>query len=213
MARPTFCAMKKIKSLVSNFFKMSRVPGKDKKPDIGDIYRESLKAHKEYEACLTTTIYGDTYLNPEKCKARGFDPIKAFEEEEERADLSLEWIERTTKEKGFRAGFQEWFDKAPQEFVNKDPKSLSYFDDLDHSPKKGNESGKKLSKEKIRSLLNKASHLVDCKIRLDDGINVKIVKVISAKMGKDGVFLEVEEKVGDELKYYEIMYQQDMVRL
>ena len=67
--------------------------------------------------------------------------------------------------------------------------------------------------QKIRSLLYKASHLVDCKIKLDDGLQVKIVKVIIAKMGKDGVFLEVEEKVGDELKYYEIMYQQDMVRL
>jgi hypothetical protein len=44
--------------------------------DIGDINRESLEAYKEYEACLTTTMYGDTYLDPEKCKARGFDPIK-----------------------------------------------------------------------------------------------------------------------------------------
>ncbi|CAG8613649.1 16737_t:CDS:2, partial [Funneliformis caledonium] len=121
----------------------------------------------------------------------------AFEKEEERANLSLEWIERMTKEKGFRVRFQEWLDKVLQEFVNKDLKSMSYFDDLDHSPKKG----------------NKSSHLVDCKIRLNDEINVKIVKVISAKIGKDGVFLEVEEKVGDELKYYDIMYQQDMVRL
>jgi hypothetical protein len=48
---------------------------------------------------------------------------------------------------------------------------------------------------------------VDCKIKLDDGV---CVKVISAKIDKDGVFLEVEEKVGDELEYYEIMYQQDM---
>ncbi|PKY43829.1 hypothetical protein RhiirA4_457920 [Rhizophagus irregularis] len=55
---------------------MSHVSGKDKKLDIGDIYRDSLKASEEYEACLTTTIYGDTYLDPEKCKARGFDPIK-----------------------------------------------------------------------------------------------------------------------------------------
>ena len=67
--------------------------------------------------------------------------------------------------------------------------------------------------QKIRSLLNKASVLVDCKIKLDEGFRVKIVKVISAKMVKDGVFLEVEEKVGDEFKCYEVMYQQDMVRL
>jgi hypothetical protein len=51
---------------------------------------------------------------------------------------------------------------------------------------------------------------VDCKIKLDDGV---CVKVISAKMDKDGVFLEVEGKVEDELVYYEIMYQQDMIRL
>jgi hypothetical protein len=67
--------------------------------------------------------------------------------------------------------------------------------------------------QKIRSLLSKASHFVDCKVKLDDGVCVKVVKVISAKMDKDGVFLEVEEKVGDELEYYEIMYQQDMIRL
>ena len=58
--------------------------------------------------------------------------------------------------------------------------------------------------------MSKASYLVDCKIKLDDGV---CVKVISAKIDKDGVFLEVEEKVGDELEYYEIMYQQDMIRL
>ena len=45
-------------------------------PDISDLYRESEKAYAEYDACLTTTIYGETYLDPEKCKARGFDPIK-----------------------------------------------------------------------------------------------------------------------------------------
>jgi hypothetical protein len=32
-------------------------------------------------------------------------------------------------------------------------------------------------------------------------------------MNKDGVFLVVEEKVGDKLEYYEIIYQQDMVGL
>ncbi|KAF0452771.1 hypothetical protein F8M41_001880 [Gigaspora margarita] len=120
---------------------MSRVPGNDKKPDIGDIYRESQKAYEEYDACLTTTIYGETYLDPEKCKARGYDPVKAFEEEEERIKLSAEWIERTTKEKGFRAQFQEFLAKAPPEYVNKDLKFLDY------SPKKGNKSDKKLSKK------------------------------------------------------------------
>ena len=45
-------------------------------PDIGDLYRESEKAYEEYDACLTTTIYGDTYLDPKKCKVRDFDPIK-----------------------------------------------------------------------------------------------------------------------------------------
>ena len=54
---------------------------------------------------------------------------------------------------------------------------------------------------------------MDCKIKFDDGVCVKVVKVISVKMDKDGVFLKVEEKVGDELEYYEIMYQQDIVRL
>ncbi|CAG8762707.1 30459_t:CDS:2 [Gigaspora margarita] len=173
-------------------------------PDIGDIYRESQKAYEEYDACLTTTIYGETYLDPEKCKARGFDPIKASEEEEERTNLSMEWIERTTKEKGFRAQFQEFLAKVPQEYVNEDPKFLDY------PAKKGNKSDKKLSKKKIRTLLAKASYLVDRKIKLEDGL---YVKVIAVKMNNENVFLEVEEKVGDELEYYEIMYQQDMVGL
>jgi hypothetical protein len=50
--------------------------------------------------------------------------------------------------------------------------------------------------------------LDDRKIKLEDGFHVKVVGV---KMSNDGVFLEVEEKVGDKLEYYEIMYQQDMV--
>ena len=41
-----------------------------------DIGEEFIKASEEYRACLTTNIYGSTYLDPEKCKARGFDPIK-----------------------------------------------------------------------------------------------------------------------------------------
>jgi len=56
----------------------------------------------------------------------------------------------------------------------------------------------------------KASHLVDCRIKLEDGIDVK---VISVKMNKENVFLEVEEKVDNGLEYYEIEYQQDMVGL
>jgi hypothetical protein len=64
--------------------------------------------------------------------------------------------------------------------------------------------------QEICSLLNKAARLVDGEIKLDNGICVKVVKVM---MDKDGVFLEVEEKVEDGLEHYEIMYQQDMVRL
>jgi hypothetical protein len=49
------------------------------------------------------------------------------------------------------------------------------------------------------------------KIKHDDGLGVKFIKVISAKMNEEGVFLEVEEEVGAELEYYEIMYQEDIV--
>ncbi|RIA81531.1 hypothetical protein C1645_790231, partial [Glomus cerebriforme] len=202
---------------------MSRVSGKDKKPDIGDIYRESKKACEEYEACLTTTIYGDTYLDPEKCKARGFDPKKACEEEDERLKLGIEWIERTIKEKGFHAQFEKFLDKVPSKYASKDPKSLAYFDylddfpkkrnkrnknvnknseplacfnDLDDLPKEGNKRNKKLTKMKIRSLMVKASYLVSRKVKHDDELDIKFVKVISVKINEDGVFLEVKEKVG-----------------
>ncbi|CAG8486726.1 9138_t:CDS:2 [Funneliformis caledonium] len=38
------------------------------------------KKAEEYQACLITIIYGETYLDPEKFKARSFDLIKAIEE-------------------------------------------------------------------------------------------------------------------------------------
>ena len=47
---------------------------------------------------------------------------------------------------------------------------------------------------------------MDRKIKLEDGI---YVKVIAVKMNKDNVYLEVEDK----LERYEIMYQRDMVGL
>ncbi|CAG8483170.1 10693_t:CDS:2 [Paraglomus occultum] len=49
--------------------------------------------------------------------------------------------------------------------------------------------------------------------RRKGGRNGLYVKVIAVKMNKDNGFLEVEKKVGDELEYYEIEYQQDMVGL
>ncbi|RGB40744.1 hypothetical protein C1646_752968 [Rhizophagus diaphanus] len=132
----------------------------------------------------------------------------ALKEEEERTDLSGELIERTADEKGFSAMFQEFIDKAPPEYVNKDLKFSNCFDDFPKKKNKGNKSYKKLPIEKNRSLLVKASYLLNRKIKLEGGFHVKVVCVM---MSNDGVFLEVEEKVGDKLEYYEIMYQQDMV--
>ncbi|CAG8544802.1 7994_t:CDS:2 [Ambispora gerdemannii] len=133
-------------------------PNEAVKPDIGDIYRDSLKAYEEYDACLTITIYGETYLDPEKCKARGFDAIKAFEEEEERTKLSVEWIERTTKEKGFRVQFQEFLAKIRNLWI-------AWI-----TPQKA---------------IKKASYIVDHKIKFEDELYVKVVAV---KMNKDDVF-------------------------
>ncbi|CAG8491069.1 2592_t:CDS:2 [Paraglomus occultum] len=191
---------------------MSRVPGENEIPDIGDIYKDSLKASEEYHACLTTTIYGQKYLDPEKCKARNFDPIKEDEKQIERIHLSAKWIEKKNR-RDISSRTNAISFHSPQEFVNKNrnPKSLDCLDDSPITiPKKRNKSDKKPSTKKISSLLIKASHLVNHKIKLEDGL---YVKVIAAKMNKDNVFLEVEEKVGDELKYYEIEYQQDMVGL
>ncbi|CAG8508358.1 4747_t:CDS:2 [Paraglomus occultum] len=176
---------------------MSRVPGKRRK----------------VSACLTTTIYGQTYLDPEKCKARGFEPIKAAEEEIKGIHWA-EWIERRTEEIGFCAQFEEFLAKFPPEFVNKDrdPKSLDCLDDTP-IPKKRNKSDKKPStKISICEVffIDQSFTSVNHKIKLEDGF---YVKVIAVKMNKDNVFLEVEEKVGDKLEYYEIEYQQDMVGL
>ncbi|CAG8622116.1 16752_t:CDS:2 [Funneliformis mosseae] len=149
-------------------------------------------------------MYGDTYLDPEKCKAR-----EHLRKKKKGSICLWNGLKEQQKKKDFAFNSRNGLTK---QFVNKDPKSLVYFNDLDNSPKKGNKS-KKLSKKKIRSLLSKASHFVDCKVKLDDGVCVKVIKVNSTKMNKDSVFLEVEEKVGDELEYYEIMCQQDMIRL
>lgn len=58
--------------------------------------------------------------------------------------------------------------------------------------------------------MNKASYLLDRKIKLEDNLYVKVVAV---KMNNNDVYLEVEEKVGDQLEYFEIAYQQDMIGL
>ncbi|CAG8438286.1 8030_t:CDS:2 [Funneliformis caledonium] len=181
-------------------------------PTLRDFYNATQKKSEEYHACLTTTIYGETYLDPEKVKARGFDINEAIEVGNEMIRLSGEWFDKTTKEKGFHTMFKEFIDQAPPQFVNK-RSNFSSFDDLydfTKKEKKGNKNNKKLSKKKIRSLMNKASYLVGRKIKLEDKL---YVKVIAVKTNDDGVFLEVEEKVGDKLEYYEIMYQQDMVGL
>ncbi|RIA99456.1 hypothetical protein C1645_811490 [Glomus cerebriforme] len=133
--------------------------------DIGDIYRDSLKAYEEYEACLTTSIYDDTYLDQKNVK--------------------LEVLIQSTEEKGFRAMFQEFIAKIPPEYVNKDLKFSDCFDDFLKKENKGNKSYKKLSTKKIRSLLVKASYLIDHKIKLEDRLYVKVVAI---KMNKDGVF-------------------------
>ncbi|CAG8435116.1 7456_t:CDS:2 [Funneliformis mosseae] len=158
---------------------MSHVPEQDNQPTLRDFYNATQKKSEEYHACLTTTIYGETYLDPEKVKARGFDINEAIEVGNEMIRLSGEWFDKTTKEKGFHTMFKEFIDQALPQF-------------------------------KIRSLMNKASYLVGRKIKLEDKL---YVKVIAVKTNDDGVFLEVEEKVGDKLEYYEIMYQQDMVGL
>ncbi|CAI2190669.1 16031_t:CDS:2, partial [Funneliformis geosporum] len=105
-------------------------------------------------------------------------------EEEKRTDLSGEWIDRTTEEKGFRAMFQEFIAKAPPEYVNKD---LKLSDDFPKKENKGNKRCKKPSIKKICSLLIKASYLMDRKIKLEDRL---YVKVIAVKMSKDRIFLE-----------------------
>ena len=53
-----------------------------------------------------------------------------------------------------------------------------------------------------------ALYLVDHKIKLVGG---SYVKVITVKMNKEEVLLEVEKKVGDKLDYYEIPYQKELI--
>ncbi|CAG8624341.1 4466_t:CDS:2 [Funneliformis mosseae] len=163
---------------------MSNVLEQDNQQIIRDLYEATQKAAEEYQACCTTTIYGDTYLDPEKCKAR--DQLR---KNLKRIRLSAEWVDRTANEKGFLTMYKELIDQTPKQFVNKRP-NFSNFDGLDDFPKK-----------KIRSLMIKASYLVGRKIKLEDKL---YVKVIAVKMNDDGVFLEAEEKVGDKLEYYEI---------
>lgn len=69
-------ATKRVKTRTSQVSVGKAISNQDILPDIGDLYKDSLKTAKEYEACFTTTIYGESYLGPDKCKARGFDPIK-----------------------------------------------------------------------------------------------------------------------------------------
>ncbi|CAB4486119.1 uncharacterized protein OCT59_022241 [Rhizophagus irregularis] len=59
-----------------------------------------------YEACLMTNEYGETYLDPEKCKARNFDPVRASQEQRERISSYLEGLQETSKEKRWRVSFK-----------------------------------------------------------------------------------------------------------
>ena len=40
------------------------------------LVEASAEVHRNYDACMTTNEYGSTYLDPEKCKAINFDPLK-----------------------------------------------------------------------------------------------------------------------------------------
>ncbi|CAG8698038.1 4303_t:CDS:2, partial [Funneliformis caledonium] len=134
------------------------------------------KKAEECQDCLTTTIYGETYLVPEKVKAREESdwPRNGLIEQQMRKDFALCSRNLSINRKS----------------------NFSNFDDLDDFPKKekkGNKNNKKLSK----------------KLHILWAVQSNFKKIIcQSRCRKDGVFLEVEEKVGDKLEYYEIMYQQ-----
>lgn len=46
------------------------------KKDFGSIAKDYHDACEIYNSCLITTEYGDSILDPKKCNAINFDPIK-----------------------------------------------------------------------------------------------------------------------------------------
>ncbi|CAG8660140.1 3444_t:CDS:2 [Funneliformis mosseae] len=99
---------------------MSHVPEQDNREA---YFSRPLKSYtkkaEEYQACLITIIYGETYLDPGKVKVRSFDLIKAIEVGHEIIDCPGSALI------GFRTLFKEFIDQA----------------------KKGNKNNKKLSKK------------------------------------------------------------------
>ncbi|CAB4489732.1 hypothetical protein RhiirA1_535873 [Rhizophagus irregularis] len=105
-------------------------------PNFGSIAKDYHDACEIYNSCLITTEYGDSILDPKKCNAINFDPIKTAREQYDRIYLIDELFNKIKKEKGARAVSEEWFAALPEQFkpanyyacLSTDEKGKSYLD-------------------------------------------------------------------------------------
>ncbi|KAL1925825.1 uncharacterized protein VTP21DRAFT_708 [Calcarisporiella thermophila] len=190
-----------------------------------NIVRESREASRLYYECLTTNKYGQEYLDPEKCEANNFDPIKASNEEAMRirlvakycSDISnmLDWREADKviaslapknhkKHHTGRPSEASHIPKQAQMRVEKRPRNK-----IISSVSKAAQRiiPKKLQKQELLSLLSEAAQLVGSEVSIGD----TYVKVIAVKMTENSVTLEVNEEVEEGVwDQYEIEYDSNM---
>ncbi|KAL1914864.1 uncharacterized protein VTP21DRAFT_7956 [Calcarisporiella thermophila] len=193
---------------------------------LNNLVKESEENSRMYYKCLTTNIYGKEYLDPAKCEANNFDPIKACNEEDMRYKLLSEYCDGIRNLVGWRETINIIFSVIPEKYKKKQTgRSLEIL----HIPDTAHMRVEKRSRNKIlssvskaaqriiprknqkhtgkqpssESLFSKAYQLIGHEVTIGDSY----AKVIAVKATEDSVTLEVKEEVEEGIwDQYEIEY-------
>ncbi|KAL1924509.1 uncharacterized protein VTP21DRAFT_4163 [Calcarisporiella thermophila] len=196
------------------------------------ILRESEEAAIEYQSYKITDKYGQRYLDPAKCEANNYDPIKASKEEDMRLRLLVKYCtdicsmcdqrearkvllsltpERSKKKQSGSSSEAPYIPKQTHIHIEKRTKSkiISSVSSAAQRiiPKRVQKRSGKQSRREAISLLCKAAQLVGCDVDIGD----THVKVVAAKITEDSVMLDVKEEVEEGAwDQYDIEYNTDM---
>ncbi|KAL1924379.1 uncharacterized protein VTP21DRAFT_7414 [Calcarisporiella thermophila] len=197
-----------------------------------NILRDSEEAAREYQSYKITDKYGQRYLDPAKCEANNYDPIKACNEEDKRLRLLVKYCtdissmcdqhearkllssllpENSKKKQSGRSSEAPYIPKQTHQRIEKRTKGklISSVSSAAQRiiPKRVQKHSGKQSKSEAISLLCKAAQLVGCDVNIGD----TYVKVIAAKITEDAVILDVKEEVEEgSWDQYDIEYNTDM---
>ncbi|KAL1917686.1 uncharacterized protein VTP21DRAFT_3520 [Calcarisporiella thermophila] len=200
--------------------------------DCKTIMSECEEAARVYYECMTTDKYGQTYLDPAKCEAHNFDPIRVCKEQYLRHRLiskycddignMYDWPEsdklivslipdKYKKYQTRRSSGASYIPKQAHKRVEKrsENKLISSVSKATQRilPKKVQKRTEKQSKSEPISMLCKAAQLVGRDVKIGD----TYAKVVTHKMTEHSVMLEVKEDVEEDVwDQYDIEYNTDM---